>query len=118
MKDIKLNDDWDIAINPETADIELIDSPMQEIMIRLQWFAKEWIFAPQYGLSYWENILVKNPDTARIKNLIKKEIQKVDTVEAVENIGIQINTGKRTCSISFDVKIGEELYRKEVELHG
>lgn len=117
MRDIMLDENWDIKVG-EDADINLVDSPLQEIMIRLQWFAGEWIFGTDLGVPYYEHILVKRPNEQHIRSLIKNEIMKVEAVEEVGEISIEVDRRTRKGTIRFEVRIEEEYYREEVKIHG
>ncbi len=113
MKDILLTPDGDLYINGNGS-IEITDSVSQAIKIRLQWFFGEWRFAPQYGIPYWEEILVKNPNIPKIRRIIRSEVLSVDEVTEVSNIRIDYNAQTREAAVSFDAYVNEEVYREEV----
>ena len=117
MRDIMLNENWDIKIG-ENADITLVDSPLQEVMIRLQWFAGEWIFGTERGIPYYEHILVKQPNEQHIRSLIKNEIMKVEAVEEVGEISVEVDRRTRKGTIRFEIRLEGEYYREEVKIHG
>jgi len=111
--DILLTLDGDLRIN-ETGDIELTDSIRQAIRIRLLWFFSEWRFEPEWGIPYFEQVFIKNPNLLRIRSIIRAEILAVDGVDSVRSIDISVDTVKRNAAISFVVLIGNEDYRDEV----
>lgn len=117
MKDILLNENWDMDISAQTGDISLVESPMQEIRIRLLWFAKEWIFNKSLGFPYFEYVFTKNPDLMYIKALMKAEILAVEHVLSVPELTITVDRRTRKAMVRFVVKTDEGTYRKEVELH-
>lgn len=117
MKDILLNENWDMDISAQTGDISLVESPMQEIRIRLLWFAKEWIFNRSLGFPYFEYVFTKNPDLTYIKALLKAEILSVERVLSVPELTIDVDRRTRKATVRFTVKTDEKTYREEVDLH-
>lgn len=63
MKDLLLTSDGDLCID-DNANVEITDSVIQEIQIRLRWFLGEWKINPEWGLPYYEQVFVKNPNLA------------------------------------------------------
>lgn len=101
MKDILINKNGDLVVN-ETTGIQITDSVAQAIAIRLRWFFNEWRFAPQYGVPYFEEILVKNPNNLRVRQIIRDEILSVEEVEQLIRLDIVV-TPDRKANISFSV---------------
>lgn len=94
MKDLLLNKNGDLVVN-HTTGLSITDSVAQAIAVRLNWFFNEWRFSPQYGVPYFEEILVKNPSNLRIRQIIRDEILSVDEVEQVTNLVISIRPDRR-----------------------
>ena len=117
MKDILLDKEGDIALTVE-GDIELVTSPVQEVMIKLKWYLREWVFDPEKGIPWFESILVKNPDKSGIKNLLIKEMLDIDDVLEVPQLDIIVDSLKRTAIIQFQIRTSKETYEEEVRLHG
>lgn len=113
MKDILLTADGDLAIG-ETGDISITDSVRQAIRVRLRWFFQEWRLGPEIGIPYYEEILVKNPNNLRIKQIIRDEILTVEEVDDVRNIVLAVDPKARTAVVSFTVAVGDEILREEV----
>lgn len=113
MLDILLTGDGDLHIT-EQGDIRLTDSVRQAVKIRLLWFFGEWRFAPRFGVPYWEEILVKNPNLERIRRIVKNEVMSVEEVNAVRNITINWDKATREARILYLLVIGEDTYREEV----
>ena len=113
MLDILLNREGDLHIT-EQGDIRLTESVRQAVKIRLLWFFKEWRFAPQNGVPYFEEILVKGPNLERIRRIVKNEVQSVDAVNGVRNITVEYNKPTREARIFYTLIVGEETYREEV----
>lgn len=118
MRDIRLDDGWDISISGETGDVEMASSPIQEAMIRLRWFFAEWVFNDTLGVPYFEHVFVKNPNLEYIKALLKEEILKVEGVLAVTGLSLHFDRARRAAIVSFAVKTDEGTFRREVDLHG
>ncbi len=66
MKDLLLDKDGDLYLT-SNGDVSLTDSVRQAILIRLRWFLGEWIFNTSFGMPYYSQILIKNPNTAVIE---------------------------------------------------
>ena len=112
-----LNSDGDLSVN-EYGDISLTDSVKQAVRIRLQWFLNEWRFAPQFGIPYFEEILVKNPNMLRFRSIIRDAAESVEEVREARNVEIALDASNRSVRVSVDIVIGEEMYREEVSVHG
>ena len=115
MLDILLTPDGDLSIT-ETGDIQLTDSVRQAIRIRLLWFFGEWRFAPQFGVPYWEEVLVKNPNISRIRRIIREQIMSVEQVRDVRNLRVDVSAQTRAALISFEAITNEETFRQEVDI--
>ena len=113
MLDILLTSDGDLNID-EHGDISLTDSVRQAVRIRLLWFFEEWRFAPEFGVPYFEEFLVKDPNLMRIRNIIKEEAESVDEVLEARNIAINIDTATRKALITFGIVTEMETYREEL----
>lgn len=116
MKDILLTPRGDIFIDPATGDIEITDSVAQAIRIRLLWFYKEWRLGPEFGIPYYEEILIKNPNKLRIRQLFREAILSVDEVESVVSLEAAIDDATRLLSVKYRAKTkdGSEISREEL----
>lgn len=117
MKDILLDREGDILLSDE-GDISLVTSPVQQVMIKLKWCLKEWVFDPEKGIPWFESILIKKPDISAIKNLLIKEILDIDDVIEVQQLDIIVDSPKRIAIIRFQFRTDRETYEEEVRLHG
>ena len=115
MLDILLNPDGDLNITDQ-GDIMLTGSVRQAIRIRLLWFFREWRFAPELGVPYFEDILIKNPNMNRVRRNIRNEVMSVDEVRDVRHLTIDIGAQSRRAVIRFEAVTSEEIYREEVEI--
>lgn len=115
MKDLLLNRNGDLVVNPATG-VSITDSVAQAIIIRLQWFFNEWRFAPQYGVPYFEEILVKNPKNLRVRQIIRDEILSVEEVEQVTKLDIIIKPDRKAL-ITFSAVVAGVQSEMEVVIN-
>jgi hypothetical protein len=115
MKDILTTPDGDLAVTA-TGDISLTDSIRQAVRIRLLWYLAEWRFAPQYGVPYFEEILVKNPGTERIKTIIRETCMSVDEIKDVRDISVKLDAKSRETLFSFVLTTDEGSWTEEVKI--
>lgn len=115
MYDLKLTSGGDLEVN-DMGDIAITKSVRQAVQIRLQWLLGEWRFNPSAGIPYLEEVLVKRPDTDRIKQIIRNAIMEVDGITDVQNLDVTIDNVRRTAKIAFDAFSDEENFRNEVEI--
>ena len=95
MKDLLLTRDGDLYINPATGDIQITDSVEQAIRIRLLWFWGEWRLGPDHGIPYFEEILIKNPNKLRIRQLFREAIMPVEEVVKLRDLQANIDPATR-----------------------
>ena len=110
--DILLTENGDIRL--ENTDISLTQSIRQAIKIRLQWFFAEWRFERSWGVPYFENVVIKNPNLQQIKQIIRKEISAVDGVQSVNQVEISHERAARQAKITFSVTIHGEKFQDEI----
>ena len=81
MTDIMLDKAGDIKVSA-VGDISLTESVRQAVLIRLRWIYQEWRLGPTMGFPWFEEVFVKNPNTVKIRQLIRDEIMQVEGVTA------------------------------------
>ena len=111
--DILLTKDNDIYVSPE-GDIAFTDSVAQKIRIRLLWFLGEWRWNTDEGLPYFDDILIKNPDTDYIESLVRKKIFEVTEVTEVNDVSVTIDKASRRAAIKFKCATDYETIQEEV----
>lgn len=115
MNDLQMTRDGDLCILNN--DIMATDSIEQGIYIRLRWFFKEWKFGPNYGVRYFEDVFVKNPNRQIIISEISKEILSVNGVKSVDSVTVTINSAERTAVIKYKVTTeSQERFEREVSI--
>ena len=107
MKDLLLARDGDLFIDPATGDIQITDSVEQAIKIRLLWFWQEWRLGPQYGIPYREEILIKNPNKLRIRQIFREEIMSVEEVDDVPDLTADIEPATRILTVRYTAKVND-----------
>lgn len=117
MLDIMLNRDGDLEISA-LGDIRITESVRQAILVRLRWIYDEWRLGPEYGFPWFEEVFVKNPNTLKIRQLVREEILKVSEVKAAEVTRVEYNPAKREATFYYTARVGEETFREEVTLYG
>ena len=113
MLDILLDGDGDMLIG-EDGDIQLTESIRQAIAVRLKWFFGEWRFAPGYGVPYFDEVFVKNPNDNRIRQLIRDEALSVDGVLDIGDIEISVDAATRAAMVKFAATTDAETLEMEV----
>lgn len=116
MKDILLDSSGDIFVNKES-DIELTDSVLQAVRIRLKWFLGECpLYDKDVGTDYYGEILLKNPDKTLAATEIRSQIKLVDEVTDVLSVDISMDTKTRKGKISYTFKTDTGTYGDEVSI--
>ena len=114
--DIRLTKAGDLELT-KTGDIQLTTSIQQDILIHLRWIFAEWRLGPEFGLPYFQDILVKNPNTDIIKRDIINEILKCDRVINATIDDFVYNPTARILKVKYTAYTDEESFREEVELY-
>ena len=78
---------------------------------------RSWRFAPKFGVPYYEDILIKNPNLERIRRIIKNELLSVKGVNSARDIRIEYDKSSRMARIFYTAVTGEETYREELEIN-
>lgn len=116
MLDILLEKSGDIAVSP-TGDISLTNSVRQAVLIRLRWIYGEWRLGPEMGFPWFEEVFVKNPNTDKIRSLIRDEIRKVDGVTDATVEKVVYDRQKRSATFYYTCAVGSEIFSEEVTLY-
>lgn len=117
MIDYKLNASGDLEISA-IGDIAPTDSICQAVRIRLLWFFEEWRLSPGYGMPYFEELFVKNPNEVKIKHRVRETVMGVEGVTDVTEITLAIDHRTREAELSVTFTTDEETFREEVSING
>lgn len=115
MIDLKLDIHGDLEIS-KSGDIATTNSVIQAVRIRLQWFSEEWRLGPSFGIPYFEDVLVKNPDETLIRSLVSEAILDVEGVSDVQEINLSLDKETRDMIISVTFIVDEETFREEAKI--
>ena len=100
LKDFALAADGDLYLN-RNGDVEIIGSIRQALQIKLKWFLGEWVFNPDLGVPYFEDILIKNPNQAIIEKDIREQILSVEGVTGIDSLSLSWDRQTRNLSCKF-----------------
>lgn len=89
------NGDWAFAIDREGI--------QQRISQVLKTIAGEWFLDLDYGLPYFEQILIKNPNLPSVQDTFRRALLSVKGVSSVERLTLDLNTTSRTLTVSWVV---------------
>lgn len=102
MIDLQLNVDRDLNIaNNDLVLIEDADQVSQNIDIALQFFKGEYPLDVTFGIPYFENVFVKNPDIPEVSAIFKTAIMSVPDVNELLEFSLNYNASARTVSVTF-----------------
>ena len=87
--------DWAFAIDREGI--------QQRISQVLKTIAGEWFLDLDYGLPYFEQVLVKNPNLPSVQDIFRRAILSVKGVSSVERLNLSLDTTSRTLTVSWVV---------------
>ena len=65
------------------------------MLIRLRWIYQEWRLGPEMGFPWFEEVFIKNPNTVKIRSLIRDEIMQVEGVTAAEVTSVDYDRAQR-----------------------
>ena len=101
----------DIALTADGSDLDLTDNTLtliegvqrvtQNLLIRLRAFRGEWYLDRNFGLPFYEKILVKNPDGGLIRSLFKAVIIGTEDVLELTRFEAEFDSSTRQLSITF-----------------
>ena len=115
--DILLKADGDLFVSPD-GDIMIGNSVAQKVRIKLLWFAGEWRWDTDEGLPYFEELLVKNPDTDYFESIIRQTICEIDEITEVKNVEVTFDKHTRNAVIRYTALTDYETLNEEVVIAG
>lgn len=121
MLDIKLCTDGDYEGDIELTDdgdIQLENGFLQNARVSILWIAGEWRLGPDIGLPWFEEILVKNPDTELIRREILNSLLNIDGVEDADVDILEFNSRDRIIKFKYIITANGEVYSEEMTLSG
>lgn len=117
MKDLKLNSRHDLFIKDrKLVLVDGVNQKAQQIKVVLLTFLGEWFLDITIGLPYFDEILVKNPDSSRIQAIFRKKIIQIKGVQSVEQLSLNFNRQTRELSVQFSARTDEGVIKDEVKV--
>lgn len=113
MVDFKLDATGDLEFT-ESGDISTTESVVQAVRIRLRWFFSEWRLGPDLGFPYFEQLLIKNPNEAKLRGLTRDAVIAVDGVTDVTDIQFDANRAARRASVRITFTTDNDTFREEM----
>lgn len=103
----------DLKLDPLTHDLEYTDYDLvitdekeqliQNLKIRLLFFLGEWFLDVTRGVPYFEEILIKNPNQARVESILKEQILETENVNEMLEFNLNYDNINRVLSVRFSV---------------
>lgn len=115
MPDILMTSSGDIFVS-DTGDISLTESVRQAVIIKIKWIFQEWRLGPELGFPWYEEVLIKNPDVAKIRSLLRSAIMEVDGVQSAVVSEALLDEVNRTLTVKFSFVVDEKTYREELTM--
>lgn len=101
ITDFALNEDGDeYADATGLAMTGDLDGIRQQVELRLGFFKGEWFLDEEAGLPWYEEILVKNPNLIRIRDIFRTAILSVNGISDVTYLDVRF-TGAWTVTVEF-----------------
>lgn len=75
----------------------------QRISQVLKTIAGEWFLDLDYGLPYFEQILIKNPNLPAVQDTFRRALLSVKGVSSVERLTLSLDTTSRTLTVNWVV---------------
>jgi len=99
---LKLDPDtWDLVVNRGMERVDNLALTSQLVKAKLQTVLGEWEPEPTLGMPWFDSIFTKAIDITLIQSLVVSEIKKVDHVQDVSSINLNVDKGTRVLHIDF-----------------
>jgi hypothetical protein len=104
--DLLLSPDHDLALDLLGRAV-LVDGAArvgQQIKVTLLTFLGEWFLDTSFGVPYFDQVLVKNPDRAAVEAVFRARILDVPGVSRVRRLALAIDRVRRVLSVEFEAE--------------
>ncbi|CAB3911913.1 hypothetical protein LMG3410_04878 [Achromobacter aegrifaciens] len=107
--DLALAEDGDLALDllGRARLIGGADRVGQQVKVTLLAFLGEWFLDTTFGVPYFEEILVKNPDRSTIEAVLRARILDVPGVTRVGRLDLDVDRTARTLRVAFEAESAE-----------
>ena len=117
MMDLKLDGYHDLLIRDgRLVLVEGANQTAQQIKIALLTFFGEWFMDTTIGVPYFEQVLIKSPEKAKIENVFRRKILEVTNVKRVLALKTEFDRQARALMVSFEVQINNGVIRDKVSI--
>lgn len=117
MFDLKLNSQHDLLIKENRLVLtDGMNAIAQRIKIVLLTFGGEWFLDVSRGLPYFDEILVKNPNSTRIYAVFRQQIASVKGVKRIINLTLSVDRKSRTLIVEFEAESTEGVIKDKVSI--
>ena len=102
VRDLLLDSSGDLVVTD--GDLQLVggaDSIRQDAEVRLRFVRGEWFLATVAGVPYFDEILVKSPNLARVRALLVAELLATPGVSAVTDLSLALDGAARRLTGTF-----------------
>jgi hypothetical protein len=93
--------DNDLALTSDAQANSPINPVQQDILQRLRFFYGEWFLDNTQGVPWFQQILVKNPDTSKVDLILLNTILTTPGVTAVTSYSFTPNYAARVLNVTF-----------------
>lgn len=116
--DLALANDGDLALDllGRARMIGGADRVRQQVKVTLLAFLGEWFLDTTFGVPYFEEVLVKNPDRSAIEAVLRSRILDVPGVTRVGRLALDVERTLRALRVSFEAETIEGLASDVVTL--
>lgn len=85
------------------------DAIAQDLRMALRFFAGEWFADQSAGVPYFDQVLVKNPDTTQLRGVFRDAILARPGVKDLLSLELTLDAALRSLSVAFkvDTDLGE-----------
>lgn len=77
------------------------DAVVQRVRQRFQFFLGEWFLDRRLGIPYYEQVLVKRPDTGLIASLFRRVLVETPGVSRVATMSAEVEPRERNLKLTF-----------------
>ena len=100
--DLALDNDWDVNVPVnDLALVDDIDAIDQDIRQRLGLFFGEYFLDGRVGVPWFEQILIKKPDTQVVISILARTIMDTPGVLELLSMSMDLDAGLRTLTLAF-----------------
>lgn len=109
MLNIKLDNNWDLNLDPATANLAMVSDneyTQQKIRQRLDILFGEWFGDRQLGIPWYDILLGQiRPDLAAVRARVVATIAATPGVKSVTSVTIDAPSGSETATIQFKAEL-------------